>query len=77
MKKQKVKVLNQIKNTQASLIIFCKKILFLTLTDPDELHSITKILNSNKATGPNSVPTEFLKVVDKAISVPLANKINL
>ena len=77
MKKQEVKVLNQIKNTQASLIIFCKKILFLTLTDPDELHSITKILNSNKATVPNSVPTEFLKVVDKAISVPLANKINL
>ena len=77
MKKQEVKVLNQIKNTQASLIIFCKKILFLTLTDPDELHSITKILNSNKATEPNSVPTEFLKVVDKAISVPLANKINL
>ena len=77
MKKQEVKVLNQIKNTQASLIIFCKKILFLTLTDPDELHSITKILNSNKATGSNSVPTEFLKVVDKAISVPLANKINL
>ena len=76
MKKQKVKVLNEIKNTQASLIIFCKKILF-TLTDPDELHSITKILNSNKATVPNSVPTEFLKVVDKAISVPLANKINL
>ena len=65
------------KNTQASLIIFCKKILFLTLTDPDELHSITKILNSNKATVPSSVPTEFLKVVDKAISVPLANKINL
>ena len=77
MKKQKVKVLNEIKNTQASLIIFCKKILFLTLTDPDELHSITKILNSNKATVPNSVPTEILKVVDKAISVPLANKINL
>ena len=41
------------------------------------MQSLIKTLNLKKVAGTNSVPTKFLKVFDKTISVPLANLINL
>ena len=41
------------------------------------MQSLIKTLNLKKATGPNSIPTKFLKVFDKTITVHLANLINL
>ena len=49
----------------------------LTLTEPNEVQSLIKTLNLKKATGPNSIPTQLLKIFDKTLSVPFANLINL
>ena len=54
-----------------------KKCYFWHLPDPDEVQSIAKTLNSEKATGTNGIPTKLLKVFDKTITVPLTNVINL
>ena len=54
-----------------------EKTLFLTPTEPNEVQSLITTLNLKKTTGPNSIPTNLLKVFDKTISVPLAHLINL
>ena len=43
---------------------------FLTPTLPDKIQEIIKSLNSKKATGPNSIPTQILKVFSNSISIP-------
>ena len=51
--------------------------IFLTPALPDEIQTIIKSLYNKKAIGSNSIPIKVLKVLDKTISIPLANLINL
>lgn len=49
----------------------------MTLTDCDEICTIITELNSNKSSGPNSIPTEILKLMKHEISHPLSIIFNL
>ena len=43
---------------------------------PESLQSIIDGLNSNKSSGPNSIPTAILKLIKESISIPLSKLIN-
>ena len=51
--------------------------LFITPTDGYELNLMMSLLNSNKSTGPNSLPTKILKLLKIEISTHLADIVNL
>ena len=51
--------------------------LFITPTDAHEVNLIISSLNSNKSTGPNSLPTKILKLLKNEISTHLADIFNL
>ena len=51
--------------------------LFITPTDAHEVNLIISLLNSNKCTGPNSLPTKILKLLKNEISTHLADIFNL
>jgi len=50
---------------------------FINPTDPQEIEDIISQLQSSKATGPNSLPTNILKEIKKHISKPLCHLINI
>ena len=50
---------------------------FMTPTDTIEVIDIINDLNSNKATGPNSIPNEFLHLIKLIIAEPLSKLMNL
>ena len=52
------------------------KSFFINPTTPDEVESIIKLLDNNKAIGPNSIPTKILKLVKSKLSTPLSDIIN-
>ena len=49
---------------------------FMTPTTPEEISDLMQTLNSNKSTGPNSIPTSTLKKIKNEISIPLSAIIN-
>ena len=51
--------------------------LFITPIDAYEVNLIVSSLNSDKSTGPNSLPTKILKLLKDEISTHLANIFNL
>ena len=51
--------------------------LFITPTDAHEVNLIISLLNSDKSTGPNSLPTKILKLLKNEISTHLADIFNL
>ena len=51
--------------------------LFITLTDANEVNLIISSLNSDKSTGPNSLPTKILKLLKNEISTHLVDIFNL
>ena len=51
--------------------------LFITPTDAHEVNLIISSLNSDKSTGPNSLPTKILKLLKNEISTHLADIFNL
>ena len=51
--------------------------LFITPTDAHEVNLIISSLNSNKSTGPNSLPTKILKLLKNKISTHLKDLFNL
>ena len=51
--------------------------LFITPTDAHEVNLIISSLNSDKSTGPNSLPTKTLKLFKNEISTHLADIFNL
>ena len=51
--------------------------LFITPTDAHEVNLIISWLNSDKSTGPNSLPTKILKLLKNEISTHLADIFNL
>ena len=51
--------------------------LFITPTNAYEVNLIISLLNSNKSTGPNSIPTKILKLLKNEISTHLADIFNL
>ena len=51
--------------------------LFTTPTDVHEVNLIISSLNSDKSTGPNSLPTKILKLLKNEISTHLADIFNL
>ena len=51
--------------------------LFITPTDAHEVNLIISSLNSDKSTGPNSLPTKILKLLKNDISTHLADIFNL
>ena len=51
--------------------------IFITPTDAHEVNIIISSLNSNKSTGPNSLPTKILKLLKIEISTHLADIVNL
>ena len=53
-----------------------EKIFFLTLTSPDEVEDIIKILNLRKWHGLNSISTKLLKKYSRPISIPISKLIN-
>ena len=53
-----------------------EELLFITPTDAHEVNLIS-LLNSNKCTGPNSLPTKILKLLKNEISTHLADIFNL
>ena len=51
--------------------------LFITPTDAHEVNLIMSSLNSDKCSGPNSLPTKILKLLKNDISTHLAGIFNL
>ena len=51
--------------------------IFLQLTDKEEIADIISSLNSNKASGPSSIPCRILFLLKKEISKQLADLFNL
>ena len=60
-------------------LIFLMKIItiFLQPTDKEEIANIISSLNSNKASGPNSIPYRILFLLKNEISKQLADLFNL
>ena len=54
-----------------------EEFLFITPTDENEINLIISSLNSDKSTGPNSLPTKILKLLTNEISTHLADIFNL
>ena len=50
---------------------------FLAPTEEKEVLTTIKLLKRNKATGPSSIPTKFLKLFQKELSKPIALIINM
>ena len=46
-------------------------------TSPSEIEDIITKFDTNKSTGPNSLPQEILKSIKRSISVPLSNLFNM
>ena len=55
----------------------CLQIFFLTPTNEQEVLKGIKLLKRNKAFGPFSIPTKFLKLFQKELSKPISLIINL
>ena len=55
----------------------CLQIFFLTPTNEQEVLKGIKLLKRNKASGPFSIPTKFLKLFQKELSKPISLIINL
>ena len=53
------------------------KSFFITPTDKYEISDMIKSLNSNKSTGPHSIPTNILKNIEKYVTEPLSRIINV
>ena len=51
--------------------------IFLSPTLPQDIEDLISSMKTNKATGPNSVPTKILKLFKKEFSKPLCDIINL
>ena len=51
--------------------------MFLLPTSTEEIASIISSLNSNKASGPNSIPYRILFLLNNEISMQLADLFNL
>ena len=51
--------------------------IFLSLTLPEDIEGLIKLMKTNKASGPNSIPTKILKLFKKEFSKPLSDIINL
>ena len=54
-----------------------EKSFFIHPTTKEEIEDNIKLLNDDKTTGPNSIPTQTLKQLKKTLSEPLNNLINL
>ena len=50
---------------------------FLSPTLPEDTEDRVSLLKTNKANGPSSIPTKFLKLFKKEFSKPLIDIINL
>ena len=55
----------------------CQQTIFLTLTNKHEVLKSIKLLKRNKAFGPFSIPTKFLKLFQKELRKPISLIINL
>ena len=51
--------------------------IFLSPTTPAEVESLINCIKSNKAIGPNSIPTKILKEFKTELSEPLSDMINV
>ena len=51
--------------------------LFLSPTLPQDIEDLINSMKTNKASGPNSIPTKILKLFKKEFSKPLSDMINL
>ena len=52
-------------------------IFYMSPTNAREVEQKLKALKTNKAVGPNSIPTKILKTYSKSLSKPLSELINL
>ena len=51
--------------------------IFLSPTLPEDIEDLISSMKTNKASGPNSIPTKILKLFKKEFSRPLSDIINL
>ena len=51
--------------------------IFLSPTLPEDIEDLISSMKTNKASGPNSIPTKILKLFKKEFSKPLSDMINL
>ena len=51
--------------------------MFLSPTLPEDMGDLINSMKTNKASGPNSIPTKILKLFKKEFSKPLSDIINL
>ena len=54
----------------------CQSLLTDIECSPDEIETLIKLLNVNKATGPDIISNKMLKYVSEEISVPLSILLN-
>ena len=54
-----------------------KNTVFLSTTVPEDVEEIKGSVKTNKASGPNSIPTNILKIFKKEFSKPLSDMINI
>ena len=51
--------------------------IFLSPTVPEDVEDLISSMKTNKASGPNSIPTNILKLFKKEFSKPLSDMINM
>ena len=54
-----------------------KNTIFLAPTVPEDIEDLISSMKTNKASGPNSIPTNILKLFKKEFSKPLSDMINM
>ena len=54
-----------------------KNTIFLSLTVPEDVEDLISLMKTIKASGPNSIPTNILKLFKKEFSKPLSDIINM
>ena len=53
------------------------KTIFLSPTVPEDVEDLISSMKTNKTSGPNSIPTNILKLFKKEFSIPLSDMINM
>ena len=62
--------------TKKHFLDYLKNTIFISPTTPKEISTLIKALKNSKRLGPNSIPTNILKEINEAISIPLSTLIN-
>ena len=69
--------MSKVKKLIFHTLVLKKTTIFLSPTVPEDIEGLVSSVKTNKASGPNSIPTNILKLFKKEFSKPLSDMINM